>query len=512
MSYTSLTLQAGALAAFIFLLFSSRGYRLPPGPPGNVAGEFTNTPMAVVFEKWRQKYGRIFSFKLGTRLVVVLNDINATFDLLDKRGEIYSSRPRFVAAHDILSGGKRGLSSPYGEHWRKWRKLQHMGMNGKAALYYREQQTLESSILLRDMLARGSGDDRFLQRFVTSNVLGIAYGRRVSDLEDEMISSHYQSALEFQRACTPGKYIVETWPSLLWLPRPLQWFRPAIEALEKIRDKDTEIYMAFFNNVKRRNSAGTAKDCMAIYSLSNNQGMSDIDIAYALSAPFSAGVDTTLSTIRWCLVAALCFPKITERLQAELDSVVGRDRMPAFDDERSLPLFAAFIKEVTRWRPVVPVGIAHATSKGDVYDGYDIPRGTTVFGNIDVLVKDPNLFEDPETFDPSRFLFPHQPAGNWSGKVDSDFTLPFGFGRRVCPGMHVALRSTFISVARIFWAFDLLPAADGRIIDPTKTVDRGATRESAPFQFHLRVRHPDVERIVEAESAEADLRLKEWEY
>jgi hypothetical protein len=65
---------------------------------------------------------------------------------------------------------------------------------------------------------------------------------------------------------------------------------------------------------------------------------------------------------------------------------------------------------------------------------------------------------------------------------------------------------------RIFWAFDLLPAADGRIIDPTKTVDRGATREPAPFQFHLRVRHPDVERIVEAESAEADLRLKEWEY
>jgi len=65
---------------------------------------------------------------------------------------------------------------------------------------------------------------------------------------------------------------------------------------------------------------------------------------------------------------------------------------------------------------------------------------------------------------------------------------------------------------RIFWAFDLLPAADGSITDPTKTVDRGATREPAPFQFHLRVRHPDVERIIEAESAEADLRLKEWEY
>jgi len=68
--------------------------------------------------------------------------------------------------------------------------------------------------------------------------------------------------------------------------------------------------------------------------------------------------------------------------------------------------------------------------------------------SISVLVKDSNLFEDPETFNPSRFLFPHKPVGNWSGKVDSDFTMPFGFGRRVCPGMHVALQSTFISIAR----------------------------------------------------------------
>ena len=65
-----------------------------------------------------------------------------------------------------------------------------------------------------------------------------------------------------------------------------------------------------------------------------------------------------------------------------------------------------------------------------------------------VLVKDPNLFDDPETFDPSRFLTPHKPTGNWNGKVENDFTIPFGFGRRVCPGMHVALQTIFISMAR----------------------------------------------------------------
>lgn len=127
----------------------------------------------------------------------------------------------------------------------------------------------------------------------------------------------------------------------------------------------------------------------------------------------------------------------------------------------------------TRWRPAVPLGIPHATSKADVYDIYHIPKGATIYVNIEyvltssssqklraiicqyltpqshrVLLHDPNLFDDPETFDPSRFLTPQKQAGNWNGKVESNFTLPFGFGRRVCPGMHVALKTTFISLAR----------------------------------------------------------------
>jgi cytochrome P450 len=121
----------------------------------------------------------------------------------------------------------------------------------------------------------------------------------------------------------------------------------------------------------------------------------------------------------------------------------------------------------TRWRPALPLGVPHATIKADMYDGYDIPKGATVFSNIEhvltyfqqdlchltlqcysILVKDPNVFDDPEMFNPSRFLTPHKPAGNWNGKVESDFTIPFGHGRRICPGMRVALQSIFISMAR----------------------------------------------------------------
>ncbi|KAH9037430.1 cytochrome P450, partial [Lactarius deliciosus] len=149
------------------------------------------------------------------------------------------------------------------------------------------------------------------------------------------------------------------------------------------------------------------------------------------------------------IVAVVTYPDITTRIQEELDNVVGRDRLPTFDDEGSLPYLVAFIKEVTR-RVFLPLAILHATSKSDVYAGYDIPAGTTVYGNIEYRTcQGPSLFEDPETFNPSRFLKPHSPiGGNWKGKVEGEFTMPFGFGRRVCPGIHVALQSTFISVAR----------------------------------------------------------------
>ncbi|KAH8986986.1 hypothetical protein EDB86DRAFT_3082576 [Lactarius hatsudake] len=180
-----------------------------------------------------------------------------------------------------------------------------MGMNERAAVYYREQQTLEAAIVLRDLLADGgNGHDEILRRRKPSSP---------------------------NSASVPGEYIVETWPSLMWLPKPLQWFRPALTILltmlEEIRANDTETYLDFFNGVKRRLEAGIAKE-----------------FAYALSASFSAGVDTTLSTIQWCLVAVVTYPDITARIQEEL----GRDRLPTFDDEGSLPYLVAFVKEVTR--------------------------------------------------------------------------------------------------------------------------------------------------------------------
>lgn len=172
--------------------------------------------------------------------------------------------------------------------------------------------------------------------------------------------------------------------------------------------------------------------------------------------------------IRICIspVSAILHPQCVKKAQAELDTVIGRSRMPTFDDESSLPYVQAMIKESLRWRVVAPIGLAHATTEDDVYMGYKIPKGSTVWGNIKCVLlafrvltdlcccplanahpldstisQDLELFANPETFEPERFLNAKDPRL-------VDFNLPFGFGRRICPGQAVAMQSLFIVISR----------------------------------------------------------------
>ncbi|KAI9438163.1 hypothetical protein H4582DRAFT_240112 [Lactarius indigo] len=107
--------------------------------------------MLVLFDRWKKQYNPIFSFKIGTILVIVMNDLKATSDLLDKKGDIYSSRPRIVAHGSVpffllrcrgifvgmrfCRGVKPGPSAPYGDHWRRWRKFQHDASHPTRSLY-----------------------------------------------------------------------------------------------------------------------------------------------------------------------------------------------------------------------------------------------------------------------------------------------------------------------------------------------------------------------------------------
>jgi cytochrome P450 len=180
----------------------------------------------------------------------------------------------------------------------------------------------------------------------------------------------------------------------------------------------------------------------------------------------------------WLALAMVVFPEVQCRAQAELDAVVGRERLPTFTDAPRLPYVRAVIKEVLRWRPALPLGLPHAAAEDDWYDGIFIPKGATCMVNTWQCNHDRAIFgDDADDFKPERHLdgkgelLPGPIETNREGHVS------FGFGQRICVGKHLANDSLFIATARILWATTLecMRDEDGKELLPDVNAfeDRG---------------------------------------
>jgi len=183
----------------------------------------------------------------------------------------------------------------------------------------------------------------------------------------------------------------------------------------------------------------------------------------------------------------IAFPEVQRKAQAELDAVVGRNRLPTFADAPHLPYLGAIIKEVLRWRPAVPLGIPHAAAEDDWYKDMFIPK---VFG------------EDADEFRPERHLDEGELLSGHL-KVGQAAHVAFGFGRRMCVGKEVALEALFITAARILWAAKLEHRKDenGRDIplDTDTLVDEGIVVHPVPFDCVATPRFSEAVSILSEE-------------
>jgi cytochrome P450 len=179
------------------------------------------------------------------------------------------------------------------------------------------------------------------------------------------------------------------------------------------------------------------------------------------------------------MLAMVAFPEVQRRAQAEIDDVVGRDRLPTFADSPRLPFLRAVIKEVLRWRPLVPFGLPHAATEEDWYEGMYIPKGAVCISNLWHCNHDRTVFgEDADEFRPERHLDGHGESLAGPAETYQAGHVAFGFGRRICVGKEMAAASLFIAAARILWAAKLEGARDenGKEVplDIETIVDAGA--------------------------------------
>jgi cytochrome P450 len=177
-------------------------------------------------------------------------------------------------------------------------------------------------------------------------------------------------------------------------------------------------------------------------------------------------------------------------IQEELDSLVGQNRLPSFDDTSNLPHVNAFIKEVFRWRPATPMGVPHTPIEDDEYQGYHIPKGATIIENQWAINLDDEHFQDPYEFMPER----------WLQHPDRSLSI-FGFGRRTCPGKQMAQNSMFITIARILWAYNISHCyVNGQKIPIYSFNTRNMPLAGpSPFEASFNIRSPAHQRIIERE-------------
>lgn len=149
-------------------------------------------------------------------------------------------------------------------------------------------------------------------------------------------------------------------------------------------------------------------------------------------------------------------------LHEEINAVIGSSRLPSLSDRAKLPYTEAVAKEVFRWNTVAPNGLPHRVTQDDVYDGYLIPENATIIANLEGMLHDPRLYQDPYSFDPTRFL----PELSGRPAERDPHSIGFGFGRRKCPSIRVADASIWIASAMIGSVLDVQKAkVNGKVVD-----------------------------------------------
>ncbi|KAI4282013.1 MAG: hypothetical protein L6R38_003270 [Xanthoria sp. 2 TBL-2021] len=163
--------------------------------------------------------------------------------------------------------------------------------------------------------------------------------------------------------------------------------------------------------------------CKDILKMKEHKALTDTQLSYVIGNTYEAGADTTTMTLQVFTLAAVLYQDKVKILQEEIDRVVGRERLPTFEDTEKMPYLAAFVKEVHRWRPVLPGKVPHAVTTDDEYMGYHIPKNATIVASHWAISMDEETYPNPDDFEPERFL----------KNPDLPYSQ-FGFGRRKCIG------------------------------------------------------------------------------
>lgn len=471
MSTLALTLVSLAFASvlyyFIKLIISTseKKLRLPPGPrPWPVIGNLPHLgPMPHhSIEALAKVYGPLIHLRLGAVHMVIAASASVAAKFLKTHDANFSSRPPNAGAKYVAYNYQDLVFAPYGPRWRLLRKISAVHLFSAKALddfcHVREE---EVAVLTRALLAgakSGAINLGQLLNVCTANALGrVMLGRRVfNDTSGGAGKADEFKEMVVELMVLAGVFNIGDFvPSLEWLD-----LQGVVAKMKKLHCRFDNFLTAIVEEHKAMAPSGRDQkhtDLLSTLLSLEDDGeggkLTDTEIKALLLNMFTAGTDTSSSTIEWAIAELIRHPHLLTQAQQELESVVGPNRLVSDSDLAQLPFLQAIIKETFRLHPSTPLSLPRMASESCQIDSYDIPKGSTLLVNVWAIARDPNAWTEPLEFRPERFLpGGERPSADVRG---NDFeVIPFGAGRRICAGMSLGVRMVQLLTATLVQGFD----------------------------------------------------------
>nr|USH99602.1 cinnamate 4-hydroxylase [Cephalotaxus hainanensis] len=453
--------------------------KLPPGP------------FAVpIFGNWLQvgddlnhrnltdlarKFGKIFLLKMGQRNLVVVSSPDLAKEVLHTQGVEFGSRTRNVV-FDIFTGkGQDMVFTVYGEHWRKMRRIMTVPFfTNKVVQQYRFAWEEEIGRVVEDVRSRPEASTsgivirRRLQLMMYNIMYRMMFDRRFESENDPLFLKLRALNGERSRLAQSFDY---NYGDFIPILRP--FLRGYLNVCKEVKERRLNLFKDYF--VEERRKLGSSTSCMnngelkcAMDHILDAQKKGEINednVLYIVENINVAAIETTLWSIEWGIAELVNHPHIQQKVREELDNVLGQGVQITEPDTTRLPYLQAVIKETLRLRMAIPLLVPHMNLHDAKLGGYDIPAESKILVNAWYLANNPTEWNNPQQFRPERFL---EEEKNTEANGNDFRYLPFGVGRRSCPGIILALPILALSIGRLVQNFELLPTPDHTHVDTTE--------------------------------------------
>nr|XP_004304108.2 PREDICTED: cytochrome P450 71D9-like [Fragaria vesca subsp. vesca] len=451
------------LTVILLLKIGKRGHNnnssasnLPPGPwklpiIGNIHQLIGTLPHRGLRDL-AKKYGPVMHLRLGEVSTIVVSSAELAKEVMKTHDIIFASRPQVLVTRILYYDSKDIAFAPYGDYWRELRKIctQEL-LSAKRVQSYRPIREKEVLNLIKWIGSRAGLPINLTQKVLSATysiTSQAAFGIQCKDQEE------FIYAVKDIIKAVSGFNVADVFPSFKLLHR-ISGVHPKLQRLQKQADRILENIIKEHIQATTTAKSDEAQDLVdVLLKFHETCGGSELslttdNIKAVILDIFTAGSETSATTVDWTMSEMIKNPRIMKKAQDEVREVFNRTQQVNETSIREMKYLKLVIQEALRLHPPAPLLLPRECGERCEIDGYEIPVKTKVIVNAWAIGRDPNYWSEPETFNPERFI---DSSGEYQG-TNFDY-IPFGAGRRMCPGILYGLANVELPLAMLLYHFD----------------------------------------------------------